>query len=68
MDGLNHSSFTVSQDYMDSVVEGLNPPGVSGMMTGGGSGTNTDHGERWDKNRGLDPPSPKPGSRRRYFV
>jgi hypothetical protein len=61
--GLN--IFAVTQGhmvYMVSVVEGLKPAGVSGMMTGGGSGTNTEHGERWDKNSGLDPTRSKPGS------
>ena len=60
--GLN--SFAVSPDYMVSVVEGLNPAGVAGMMAGGGSGTSAEHGKRWDKIRGLDPPRPKPRSRR----
>ena len=41
----------VSQDYMVSVVEGLKPAGVTGMMSGGGSGTSAEHGERWDKTR-----------------
>ena len=59
--GLNN--FTVSSDYMVSVVEGLNPAGVVGMMDGGGSGTITEHGERWDRSMGLDPPRPKSGSR-----
>ena len=49
--GLN--SFAVSPDYMVSVVEGLKPAGVAGMMTGGGSGTSTEYGERWDKCRGT---------------
>jgi hypothetical protein len=44
--GLN--SFAVSSDYMVSVVEGLKPAGVTDMMTGGGSGTITEYGERWD--------------------
>ena len=56
-------SFTLSPDYMVSVVEGLKPGGVSDMMTGGGSGTITEHGERWDRSMGLDPPRPKSGSR-----
>ena len=60
--GLN--SFAVSQDDMVSVVEGLKPAGVAGMLAGGGSGTSAEHGERWDKSSGLDPPRPKPGSRR----
>ena len=47
--GLN--SFAVSPDYMVSVVEGLKPAGVAGMMAGGGSGTSAEHGERWDKSR-----------------
>jgi hypothetical protein len=54
--GLN--IFAVTQGhmvYMVSVVEGLKPAGVSGMMTGGGSG-------RWDKSSGLDPTRSKPGS------
>ena len=51
--GLN--SFAVSPDYMVSVVEGLKPAGVAGMMAGGGSGTSAEHGKRWDKSRGLDP-------------
>jgi hypothetical protein len=60
--GLN--SFAVSQDDMVSVVEGLKPAGVAGMMDGDGSGTSAECGERWDKtlSRGLDPP--KPCSRR----
>ena len=49
---------------MVSVVEGLKPAGVAGMMAGGGSGTSAEHGERWDKSSRLDPPRPKPGSRR----
>ena len=32
-------TFAVSPEYMVSVVEGLNPAGVAGMMTRGGSGT-----------------------------
>ena len=60
--GLNN--FTVSSDYMVSVVEGLKPAGVAGMMAGGGSGTSAEHGERWDKSRGLDPQRPEPGSQR----
>ena len=59
--GLN--SFVVSPDDMVSVVEGLQPSGVTGMMDGGGSGTSVEHGMRWDKSRGLDPLSPKPRSR-----
>ena len=59
--GLN--SFAVSPDYMVSVVEGLKPAGVSSMMAGG-SGTSAEHGERWDKSRGLDPQRPEPGSQR----
>ena len=62
------NSFTVSSDDMVSIVEGLKSAGhqqtVVDMMTGGGSGTSDDHGEKWDKRRGLDPPSPDPGSRR----
>ena len=49
---------------MVSVVEGLKPAGVAGMMAGGGSGTSAEHGERWDKSRGLDPQRPEPGSQR----
>ena len=38
--GINR--FVVSPDYMVSVVEGLNPAGVSGVMSGGGSGTSAE--------------------------
>ena len=47
--GLN--SFAASPDYMVSVVEGLKPAGVAGMMAGGGSGTSDEHGKRWDRSR-----------------
>ena len=60
--GLN--SFAVSPDYMVSVVEGVKPAVVAGMMAGGGSGTSSEHADRWDKSRGLDPPRAKLGSRR----
>ena len=57
-------TFAVSPEYMVSVVEGLKPAGVAGMMAGGGSGTSAEHGKRWDKSRGLDPQRPKSRSRR----